>query len=150
MAHQNVAPHATGNPQSDVVHSLPLPFPNLFVKPVPHGFDEGMLLRHFSRYGAIDSVRISHGTPGGRPVVPHAFVRFSDIMGASVALRDPTASIIDGQVVTVKLADSDMAPKIQSGLCESEWCYVRGLPPGIASEEIIGLFAPFGKIIDMK
>jgi len=67
-----------------------------------------------------------------------------------MALGDPASGFIEGHVVTVKLADGDMAPKIQSGLCESEWCYVRGLPPGFPNDQVVALFSPFGKIIDMK
>lgn len=127
-----------------------LPFPNLFVKPVPPGCDEISLMKHFSKYGEISSIRICQGTPGSRPTVAHAFVRFCTTAAAAMALGDPAAGFIEGHVVTIKLADGDMAPKIQSGMCESEWCYVRGLPPGFPNDQVVALFSPFGKIIDMK
>jgi len=81
----------------------------------------------------------------------HAFVRFLDCQGAFMALKDQNRStMVLGQRVTVKLADADMTPKLQSGQCESEWVYIRGLPPGYPADEVVNMFSQFGQIADMK
>ena len=133
--------------------SNPLPFPthpNLYVKPVPPGWDEARLYEFFSAFGRIDSVRISHPAPGSRAGVPHAFVRFKDTDGAAAALENLQGTSLDGVAVTIKLADSDMAPRIQSGLSASEWCYIRGLPAHLNKDDVLALFSPFGPVKDLK
>lgn len=127
-----------------------LPFPNLFVKPVPPGWDEGRLHHLFQAFGDIDSVRISHTTNAGRNSIPHAFVRFKGIDSASAALNSLQGTILDGVAVSIKLADSDMAPRIQSGLCASEWCYVRGLPAHLTKDDVITMFSVYGAVKDLK
>lgn len=128
-----------------------LPHPNIFVKPLPYGCDEQFLREHFGVYGKICSVRVCATPTSSGPSVAHAFVRFLDCQGAYMALKDQIhASLIMGQRVTVKLADADMTPKLQSGRCESEWVYIRGLPPGYPADEVVNIFSQFGQIIDMK
>lgn len=128
-----------------------LPHPNVFVKPLPFGCDERCLREHFSFYGKICSVRVCATPTGSGISAAHAFVRFLDCQGAYMALKDQNRSaVILGQRVTVKLADADMTPKLQSGQCESEWVYIRGLPPGYPADEVIHMFSQFGQIVDMK
>ena len=133
-----------------------LPHPNLFVKPLPFGCDERVLREHFGAYGELTSVRVcaagSSASQSGAPVTTsHAFVRFTNIRSAYLALQDqPRSSMVLGQPVIVKLADSDMTPKLQSGQCESEWVYIRGLPPAFPDDEVVKIFSKFGSILDMK
>jgi RNA recognition motif-containing protein len=135
---------------SDIGAAL-LPHPNIFVKPLPFGCDENLLREHFGYYGKLCSVRVCV-TPSATGVqTAHAFVRFMDCQGAYMTLKDQNRSaVILGQRVTVKLADADMTPKLQSGQCESEWVYIRGLPPGYPADEVVNMFSQFGQIVDMK
>jgi RNA recognition motif-containing protein len=80
----------------------------------------------------------------------HAFVRFADTRGAERALRDPNCGMILGQRMVVKLADSDVAPKLKSGMSESEWIYCRGLPPNFPADDVLSMFSQFGRVLDMK
>lgn len=128
-----------------------LPHPNIFVKPLPFGCDDKFLREHFGFYGKICSVRVCATPTSTGPSAAHAFVRFMDCQGAYMALKDQNRSaVLLGQRVTVKLADADMTPKLQSGQCESEWVYIRGLPPGYPADEVVNIFSQFGQIVDMK
>jgi len=120
------------------------------VKPVPPGWDEARLFAYFSTFGEVDSVRISNSLPGNRSGTAHAFVRFKDTEGASAAIAGLHGTLIDGVIISIKLADSDMAPKIHSGLCASEWIYVRGLPGHLTREELVALFLQYGSVKSIK
>ena len=131
--------------------ALLLPHPNLFVKPLPPGCDEHILKQHFGVYGEICSVRVCSASSQGAGLHSHAFVRFTNTHSAYLALNDqPRSSILMGQTMIVKLADADMAPKLQSGQSECEWVYIRGLPSGFPNDEIVKTFSNFGSILDMK
>ena len=127
----------------------PLPHSNVFVKPVPAGWDERRLHQLFVAFGDVDSVRISHEAPG-RPGSSHAFVRYKQTEAAGAAIAGLQGTVLDGQSVVVKLADSDVTPRAQSGMCASEWCYCRGLPPHMTREEVTAMFATYGAVIDLK
>ncbi len=131
--------------------ALLLPHPNLFVKPLPPGCDENILKQHFGAYGGIYSVRVCSASSQGAGLHSHAFVRFINTQSAYLALNDqPRSCILMGQTMIVKLADADMAPKLQSGQSECEWVYIRGLPSGFPNDEIVKTFSNFGSILDMK
>jgi hypothetical protein len=125
-----------------------LPHPNVFVKPVPPGWDEDRLRALFAAYGEVDSVRIS--PEGLRPGSSHAFIRFRDVDAAAAAIAGLRGAALDGAPVAVKLADADVAPRLESGLVASEWCYCRGLPPLAAREDVLALFAAHGAVLDVK
>lgn len=127
-----------------------LPFPNIYVKPVPPGWDEARLYEAFGAFGDIDSVRISHPTPGSRAGVAHAFVRFRSTESAAAAITGLQGTAFDGIPVTIKLADSDMSPKVQSGLCASDWVYIRGLPAHLNKEDLVTMFLQYGQVKDLK
>ena len=121
--------------------------------PIPSqfGVDEAMLKEHFLPYGLISSVRICRSPSTVRGASDdHAFVRFNDTRGAERALRDPNSCVILGQRMVVKVADADVAPKLKSGMSESEWIYCRGLPPNIPADDVLNMFSQFGRILDMK
>ena len=130
--------------EAELAHS------NIFCRPVPPGWDEARLAQFFSAFGAIDSVRISHPAPGTRSGVAHAFIRFKEPESAQASLNALQGAVLDGVAVTVKLADADMAPKIQSGLCSSEWCYARGLPAHLTKDDIAAIFAAYGPMKEIK
>lgn len=110
-----------------------------------------MLKDHFITYGPISSVRICRSPSTVRGASDdHAFVRFANAQGAEQALRDPNCYIILGQRMVVKLADADVAPKLKSGLSESEWIYCRGLPPNFPAEDVLNMFSQYGRVLDMK
>ena len=96
---------------------------NIYLRPVPSEWDEGRVEAFFSTFGAIDSVRISYPTPGTRAGVASGFVRFRDNESAAKALQALQGTLLDGIPVVIKLADADVAPRIQSGQCMSEWWY---------------------------
>lgn len=131
------------------VAGAPLPHANVFVKPVPLGWDEGRLQQLFAAFGELDSVRVSAETLG-RPGSSHAFVRFKATESAAAAIAGLQGTVLDGHPVVVKLADSDVTPRVQSGLCASEWCYCRGLPPHLNREEVLALFTAYGTVVDLK
>jgi len=124
--------------------------PNCYVKPVPTGWDEIRLRAFFSIFGEIDSVRICWPTPASRASVAHAFVRFKSTSSAAAAITKANGLIIEDTSMIVKLADADMAPRIVSGLCPSEWCYARGLPSHYNREDVVIIFSKFGAIKDIK
>lgn len=124
---------------------------NVYLRPVPpNGWDETRLTQFFSSFGDVDSVRISHPTPGSRAGVAHAFIRFRDPDAAQAAINTLQGTLLDGLPIVVKLADADMAPRIQSGLCASEWCYARGLPAHLNREDVASIFATYGQVKDLK
>lgn len=127
-----------------------LPHSNVFIKPVPVGWDEGRLHQLFAAFGEVDSVRISPEVPGARPGSSHAFVRFQQTEAASAAIGGLQGTVLDGVPVVVKLADSDVTPRVHSGMCASEWCYCRGLPPHLGREDVVALFLTYGKVLDVK
>lgn len=59
-------------------------------------------------------------------------------------------ALLDGIPVMIKMADADMAPRIQSGLCASEWCYARGLPAHLNREDVMAIFTAYGPVKDLK
>jgi hypothetical protein len=132
-----------GEPNSVLPHS------NVFLKPVPSGWDEARIHQLFAAFGDVDSVRISQEA-AGRPNSSHAFVRYRLTEAAAAAIAGLQGTVLDGPPVLIKLADSDVTPRVQSGLCASEWCYCRGLPPHLAREEVLGLFSAYGTVIDLK
>ncbi len=140
----------TDGPASSNSESNHLQHSNVYLRPVPPGWDEPRLSQFFSSFGDVDSVRISHPTPGSRAGVAHAFIRFRDPDAAQAAINTLQGTLLDGLPIVVKLADADMAPRIQSGLCASEWCYARGLPAHLTREDVAAIFATYGQVKDLK
>lgn len=127
-----------------------LPHNNVFLKPIPPGWDEARLSQFFSAFGDVDSVRVSFPAPGSRAGVAHAFVRFKENEAAQQAINTLQGTLLDGLPVVIKLADADMAPRIQSGLSASEWCYARGLPAHLNREDVAAIFTAYGSVKDLK
>lgn len=127
-----------------------LPHSNCFLKPVPPGWDEARLLQFFSAFGDIDSIRVGWPMPGSRAGVAHAFLRFKEPSAAMTAISSLQGTVLDGVPIILKLADADMAPRIQSGLCASEWCYARGLPAHLSRNDVLAIFSRYGQIKDLK
>ena len=129
---------------------LPLPrHPNIFIKPVHPAWDEESLRRAFQSFGEILSVKIESSTQEFGSA--HAFVRFRTIQAAGAALRGLDQGImLEGELIRGKLADSDIRPKLETGLMPSQWCYCRGLPADMAPGEAIALFSLHGTVQDYK
>ena len=137
----NNAPHATTS-----VH------PNLFVRGIPLHFTEDQLVGVFSQYGELSSLRlVKHSVR--KTSLGYGFVRYRNAQDAAAAIDALHGHMLDGQVLQVKLADSDAGPPSTSsvsGLTPCDTLYIKHVPLTFSKQHLEQLFGQFGAVVDVK
>lgn len=146
---------------SDIIHKISekindqntrIPHPNVFVRGIPMEWSEPELVALFENFGKLTSVRlVRHSTK--KSSLGYGFVRYERVEDAALAIEALRETMIGGQCMQVKLADSDAGPPATSslsGLTPCDSCYVKHVPAFYTKEHLIQLFSDYGVVADVK
>ena len=126
--------------------------PNLFVRGIPLHWTEEQLVELFAKFGELSSLRlVKHSVR--KTSLGYGFVRYQHAHDASMAIRGLDGMMMDGQVLQVKLADSDAGPPSSSsvsGLHPCETLYVKHVPISFSKQDLEMLFGQYGMVVDVK
>jgi len=126
--------------------------PNLFVRGIPLHFTEDQLVGVFSQYGELSSLRlVKHSVR--KTSLGYGFVRYRNAQDAAAAIDALHGQMLDGQVLQVKLADSDAGPPSTSsvsGLTPCDTLYIKHIPLTFTKQHLELLFGQFGAVVDVK
>ena len=132
--------------------STRIPHPNVFVRGIPMEWSEPELVALFENFGKLTSVRlVRHSTK--KSSLGYGFVRYERVEDAAQAIEALRETMIGGQCMQVKLADSDAGPPATSslsGLTPCDSCYVKHVPAFYTKEHLIQLFSNYGVVADVK
>ena len=126
--------------------------PNLFVRGIPLYWTEEQLVEIFAKFGELSSLRlVKHSVR--KNSLGYGFVRYQHARDASIAMNRLNGMTVDGQVLQVKLADSDAGPPTSSsvsGLHPCETLYVKHVPLSFSKQSLELLFGKYGEVMDVR
>ena len=126
--------------------------PNLFVRGIPLYWTEEQLVEIFAKFGELSSLRlVKHSVR--KNSLGYGFVRYQHARDASIAINRLNGMTVDGQVLQVKLADSDAGPPTSSsvsGLHPCETLYVKHVPLSFSKQSLELLFGKYGEVMDVR
>jgi hypothetical protein len=126
--------------------------PNLFVRGIPLYWTEEQLVEIFAKFGELSSLRlVKHSVR--KNSLGYGFVRYQHARDASIAINRLNGMTVDGQVLQVKLADSDAGPPTSSsvsGLHPCETLYVKHVPISFSKQSLELLFGKYGEVMDVR
>ena len=126
--------------------------PNLFVRGIPLHWTEEQLVELFAKFGELSSLRlVKHSVR--KTSMGYGFVRYQHACDASTAIMGLNGKMVDGQILQVKLADSDAGPPSSSsasGLQPCETLYVKHVPLTFSRQDLEMMFGQYGDVIDVK
>mmetsp|Transcript_35963 Transcript_35963/g.101839 ORF Transcript_35963/g.101839 Transcript_35963/m.101839 type:complete len:436 (-) Transcript_35963:1011-2318(-) len=125
---------------------------NLYVKNIPEEVSEQQLEAAFRSYGDIDSCRLVRNLKTGASR-GYGFVRYFRRQDAMMAITALNGFTFGNSALEVKFADSDAGPKSPKqlhGATPSDNLYVRNLPPSFTDADLVGLFRPYGEVVETR
>ena len=126
--------------------------PNLFVRGIALHWSEEQLVDLFSQYGELSSLRlVKHSVR--KTSLGYGFVRYRRSQDATAAMNALHGRMMDGQVLQVKLADSDAGPPSTSsvsGLTPCDTLYIKHVPLSFTKQHLKQLFGECGTVLDVK
>jgi RNA recognition motif-containing protein len=147
-----VGPQRKGSAFATTSPIMPSIHPNLFVRGIPLHWTEEQLVELFSQYGELSSLRlVKHSVR--KSSLGYGFVRYQLEQHALAAINDLHGKTFEGQVLQVKLADSDAGPPSTSsvsGLSPCDTLYIKHVPLNFSKRYLEQLFGQYGTVIDVK